>query len=32
MLLAVTRRWFARFARGFLVSLMLVVAGAGVRR
>jgi class 3 adenylate cyclase len=30
ILVAVTRRWFARFAHGFRMSLMLAVAGAGV--
>jgi class 3 adenylate cyclase len=30
VLVAVTRRWFAQFTHGFLISLMLAVAGAGV--
>src|SRR5687768_4985282 len=30
LLLAATRRWFAPFSRGFLLSLLLAIAGLGV--
>ena len=30
LMVAVTRRWFARFRRGFLLSLMVALAGTGL--
>jgi len=30
LVLAVSRRWFARFSRGFLLSLMVALAGTGL--